>query len=302
MPIPSAFGENAGTAENIRDEQHGNGSRDANNAGNAGDLPLWELDFGAFVRYGQSYPASEDSQLNVVPIAFPIYRGAVLRVGDESGKPISTRIYRKRRVKLDIDFGLNFAVDSNDVDARFGMPDLDILGEVGPELEIQLADDWRGGALQVALQLRGAWSFDGLDSTSRGGIFSTEFKYTRALKKPGSELRLRVTPEWASDDYMDFFYGVAPQFETAFRPAYQAKSGYLGTRVAASFKQPLTDNLEFRTGVNIGLYQGAANDQSPLFTDKTTYSGFVAIVWKFWESERREPEPDQLLPEGLIGL
>ncbi len=303
--MPSAFGgthENtAGNTAVTADGDTQTTSTDVTSNDSAlPKLPLWELDFATFARYGQSYPASEDSQVNVVPIVFPIYRGSILRVGAENGKPISTRIFRTDRVKLDLDFGLNFAVDSDDVDARAGMPDLDILAEAGPELEIRLVDRLAGGPLTLAFQLRGAWSFDGLDSTSRGGVFSTELKYIYPLDSPKDELRFRIVPEWASDDYMDFFYGVAPQFETSFRPAFQAKSGYLGTRVGVSLKKYLTDKLLFRTGVNLGLFQGGANRDSPLFTDKTTYSAFIAVVWNFWESERREPEPDQLIPEEYI--
>ena len=45
--------------------------------------PLWEWKAGAFMRYGQSYPASEDSQFNFVPVVFPIYRGPILRAHEQ---------------------------------------------------------------------------------------------------------------------------------------------------------------------------------------------------------------------------
>ncbi len=259
--------------------------------------PLWEWKAGAFMRYGQSYPASEDSQFNFVPVVFPIYRGPILRVGDERGKPVSTRLFQTKRFKLDFDFGLNFSVDSDDVDAREGMPDLDLLLEAGPELEIKLNESLYDGVLVLALQTRAAWSFDGLDPTSRGLVGTTELKYTRPMRRPGSEIRLRISPSWANDDYMDFFYGVAPEFETASRSTYVADSGYLGTRFGASFKYDMFDALEFRTGLNMYLHSGAANEDSPLFTDDTTFSGFIAFLWRFWESEEREPPAKYLFDD-----
>ena len=252
-------------------------------------LPLWEVNFATFARYGQAYPASEESQFNFVPLPFPIYRGPILRVGDETGKPVSTRIYRNERVKVDFDFGLNFSVDSDDVDARTGMPDLDLLGEAGPELEIKIADSFANGSVTLSLALRGAWSFDGLDPDSRGAIFSTELKYVRPLAEPDSEIRLRLSPEWANSDYMNFFYGVEPGFATASRSAFDAESGYLGARLSGSIKRQLSPTLQLRTGLSASFYNGAENKRSPLFTDKTTVSGFVALVWKFWESAEREP-------------
>ena len=88
---------------------------------------------------------------------FPIYRGRILRIGDESGKPVRTRIFRRDRIKIDLDFGLNFPVDSDDVDARTGMPDLDLLAEIGPEVEFQFNENMMGGETFLAFQARGAF-------------------------------------------------------------------------------------------------------------------------------------------------
>lgn len=250
--------------------------------------PLLEWNAGAFMRYGPSYPASEDSQFNFVPAVIPIYRGKILRVADDDDKPVTTRIFRTDLLKLNFDFGLNFAVDSDDVDARFQMPDLDLLLEAGPELEIKLNDNLAGGRFLLGLQLRGAVSFDGLDPEWRGSVYSTEFKYIRPLANPGSEYRIKLTPEWGSSDYMDFFYGVDPIFESAARSAYRAKSGYLGTGLSFSYKTKLTQKIQIGGRIKAGLHNGAANQNSPLFTEKTTYSIVVGFVWNFWESAKRE--------------
>lgn len=257
----------------------------------AAPAPLWEVRFAGFGRYGESYPAAKEQQLNVVPLPFPIYRGKFLRVGDETQKPVRTRLFRRDRIKLDIDFGLNFPVDSDDIDARTGMPDLDLLGEAGPELELQFNDPLLGGTAWLALQARGAVSMDGLSPDWRGMVFSTEFRHQRKLFSARTELLTRITPEFATADYMDFFYGVAPEFATLARPAYGARSGYLGTRVGMTVKHRISETLELRTGFRLGLYQGARNENSPLFTDDITTSAFVAFLWKFWESEQREYEP-----------
>jgi len=248
--------------------------------------PLWEMNLAAFARYGPSYPASEESQVNIIPLPFPIYRGRFLRVGDDTDKPVTTRIFRRDRVKLDIDFGLNFPVDSDDIDARTGMPDLDLLAEVGPELELQFVKGPKLGDVFLALQARGAFSFDGLEPTWRGLIFSSELKYVRPLNQKKSEFMVRLTPEWAGDEYMNFFYGVAPEFATAEREAYDANGGYLGTKLAFTLKHEFTDEFSLRTGVRFGFYQGARNRASPLYTAENNSGVYIAFLWKFWESTR----------------
>jgi outer membrane protein len=259
----------------------------------AEEKPLWEMNLAAFARYGPAYPASEDSQINIIPLPFPIYRGRFLRVGDDTDKPVTTRIFRRDRIKLDIDFGLNFPVDSDDVDARTGMPDLDLLAEAGPELEFQFAKGPRVGNAFLALQARGAFSFDGLDPTWRGLIFSSELRYVRPVNHERTEFMARITPEWAGNEYMDFFYGVAPEYATPERPEYRATGGYLGTKLAFSVKHRLSEDFELRTGVRFGLYQGARNRGSSLYTAETNSGIYIAFLWKFWESARMaDTEPN----------
>jgi len=249
--------------------------------------PLWEMNLAAFARYGPAYPASEESQVNIVPLPFPIYRGKILRVGADANKPVTTRIFRRDRIKLDIDFGLNFPVDSDDIDVRTSMPDLDLLAEAGPELELQFVKQPKIGNAFLALQLRGAFSFDGLDPTWRGLIFSSEVKYVAPVFRDKSEFMVRVTPEWAADEYMDFFYGVAPEYATVNRPEYNAKGGYLGTKLAFSLKHEFNDKFQLRTGVRFGFYQGARNRKSTLYTAETNSGVYIAFLWKFWESARK---------------
>jgi len=249
------------------------------------EQPLWEVRLAAFGRYGPVYPASEDSQVNIVPLPFPIYRGKILRIGDETDKPVRTRIFKRDRIKIDMDFGLNFPADSDDIDAREGMPDLDLLAEVGPELELEFESQPLGGRMFLAFQTRGAVSLDGLDPDWRGVVVSTELKYERPFRD--SELILKLTPEWASNDYMDFFYGVAAEFETPDRPAYKAQSGYLGTKVGITLKHAVTKKLDIVGGVRFGFYSGAKNEDSPLFTEDTTSGAILAFVWKFWESKTK---------------
>ena len=253
------------------------------------DKPLWELRLAAYGRYGPSYPASEESQFNFLPLPFPIYRGRFLRLGDNTEKPIQGRIFRTDRVQLNIDLDLNFGSDSDDIEAREGMPDLDFLAEAGPELIMPFADsDLTRGYMELALQVRGAFSFDGLDPSWRGVVFNPELRWIRPLKKKNQQLKIRLTPAFASVDYMDYFYGVAPQLATPSRPAYDAKSGYLGTELTFSIRQPLTSKLEIWGGVRGGYYGGARNEDSPLFTQKSTIAFYAAFMYKFWESKNGE--------------
>jgi outer membrane protein len=248
------------------------------------DQGIWKMNLAVFARYGPSYPASENNQFNIVPLPYPQYSGKILKIGDRDDKPISTRLFERDNIKLDIKFGLNFPVDSDEVDARTGMPDLDFLIEAGPELELKFARGPANGDLFFSPQLRAALSFDGLDSTWRGLVFGTELKYETPFTKDRS-FKIRLTPEWGSNDYMDFFYGVAPEYGIPVRTPYEARSGYLGTKLIFSLRRKLRDDFEIRAGVRFGFYQGARNSDSPLYTAETNAGIYGAVLWKFWESK-----------------
>jgi hypothetical protein len=211
-------------------------------------------------------------------------------MGDDTDKPVRTHLLRRDRIKLDLNFGANFSASSDDIDARSGMPNLDLLLEMGPELEFQFEPEPFGGKMFMALQARGAASLDGLNPDWRGMVYSTEFTFKRLFQN--SEFTLKLTPEWASEAYMDFFYSVAPAYVTPERPAYEAANGYLGTRLSLTLKHAISRKFDIVGGLRFGFYKGSANADSPLFTQQTTSGVMLALVWKFWASERRAAVAD----------
>ena len=253
--------------------------------------PLWEWFLAGFGRYGSVYPGSAEEEFNVIPLPFPKYRGKFLRVGEETDNPLRGRIFRRDRIKLDLDFDINFGADSEDLPVREGMPDLDFLLEVGPELSLQFAGQkdskWRAF---LNLPVRAAISWSGIDPSYRGVVFAPEIRLRhRYTENRKDEISFRVTPTFASRDYMKFFYGVSPEFETQERMAFEAKAGYLGTELGISARKELASRYELVGGVQFGLLSGARNRNSPLFEQDTSAAVFIAFLWKFWESERRVP-------------
>jgi len=223
---------------------------------------LWEWRIAAFGRYGPSYPASDEMQVNVVPLPIPIYRGRFLRLFEDSENPIRGRVFERDRIKLDLDFDLTFPADSDDIDVRTGMPDLDLLLQVGPELDFQFVrQEFLKGRWHLALQGRGAASFDGLDPSYRGLTFSAEFRYIAQLTSR-DEFKFRITPTAATSEYMEYYYQVDPQFATQGRPAYDAKGGYLGTDFTWNWNREFTQKLSVWVGARVSLYSGATNKNS----------------------------------------
>lgn len=249
--------------------------------------PLWEWHFAAFSRYGPAYPASKEMQFNFVPVPIPVYRGRFLRLFEDTETPIRGRIFNWQRVKLDLDFDFNFPVDSDRIEARQDMPNLDLMLAAGPEIEVEFANQERfEGTWALALQTRVAASFDGLDPSYRGIAYGAELRYVARLTERDI-FKLRITPNFASSSYMDYFYGVDSEFATAERAAYEARPGYLGTAVTMNWNRQLSQKLRLVVALRTDFHGGARNQDSPLFTRTTTAGIQAALLYRFWESERR---------------
>ncbi len=251
--------------------------------------PLWEFQVVAFGQYFPAYPSSADQNLTLLPLPFPVYRGKFLRFGEDLDELASGQIVDTDRLKLSLGVSASFPEDSDSLALRSGMPDLDFLVEAGPEIKLRL----RGGKqdareLNLSLQLRAAVSLDGLDSKGRGVVFNPEVEYlARDLFGKGNEVKLRLSSTWASDDYMNYFFGVAPQYATADRPAFDASSGYLNTELLVGLKRKLSDRLEFRGSVRLWVNKGSTNDTSPLYQRDFDKGIRLALFWTAWQSKRR---------------
>ncbi len=250
---------------------------------------LWELRLAAFGQHAPAYPASSEPNLTLLPIPIPVYRGSFLNFGENLDQVARGEIAETRRLRLGIDLNFTFGEDSSEIAVRQGMPDLDFMLEIGPELEIKLNDRTpEQGELLLALQLRAGVSFDGVNPSSQGFLLNPELEYRRDQVFGGDNLlSLRWKPTWASEDFMDYYYEVDPLFATAERPAYDATGGYLGSKLTAALTRQINDGLVFGISASYFLNSGAENELSPLYLEDSGFSIQAAVIWTLWESERR---------------
>ena len=252
--------------------------------------PLWEVGVGGFTAYVPDYPAAEESRFIGLGVPYAIYRGDLVRIGEDS---LATVVpLDEDRYELDLSFDAAFRADSDGNEAREGMPDLDFLLEAGPQLIVRIAQ-WDQGAgqasrLEFALQVRAVASTDFGSLDHRGFVLQPglTYEHDRIADTP-VDASVSVAPIWATERLHDFFYEVDPEFATAERPAFDAGGGYLGTEVDVALEYPVTGSFSLFLGGQAGLYQGAANRDSPLFRDSLTFSGGVGLTWSFLQSDER---------------
>ena len=257
--------------------------------GDAEGLPLWELSLGATGLYGPDYPASDEYRLNGIAAPLLIYRGDILQLG---GRDIARIIAAERgRFRLDLSLDGSFRAESDDNDARAGMPDLDYLGEVGPRLVVDLDEfairEDSSAQLNLELPLRAVFATDFGSVEHLGFMLAPGLVLTEQPDDPGAgRWRAQLSASFASEGVMDYFYEVAPRFAGPGRPAFDADAGYLGSRASLTYEKPLPGRVRlFLTG-EISQHTGAANEDSPLFRDDLGAALSLSLVWTLFASDQ----------------
>lgn len=254
----------------------------------AQQLPVFEVGVAGGGGSLPAYPASSQNQWRGLLVPYLIYRGDVLR-SDDGGVRARANLMDGIELSVSASGGVN--AQSDDVTARQGMPDLQWLGEVGPNLRFIL---WRGeneaspARIVLDTPVRAVFSTDWSSVSFRGFTFAPDIGYER-LHVFSRYARLRVSAGllFGSDAYTDYFYDVAPEYARPGRPAYGAHPGYVGARVSVSYRLPISERLSIVAGGRIENFSGSANADSPLFRSEWNATVVAGFAFALWRSEAR---------------
>jgi len=256
-------------------------------APDAAALPVWELGLGLTGRVAPDYPAAADYQLSAAPRPYLVYRGDFFGLRRQ-GAP--------GPVGIAFSGAVSRGVDSDDSQARAGLPDLDRLIQFGPEFILrgpQFAHATGSSTLDMTLQARAALSLnDDFELAYEGYLVRPTIRYTRlGLLAPDTRLTAQIGPIFGSEGIQDFYYEVDPAFASPSLAAFDADAGYLGTELGLEMRYPLTDRLRLRGGASVTLHAGAANADSPLYREDVTASAFLGFTYTLFQSRRSVSRP-----------
>jgi outer membrane protein len=248
-------------------------------------LPRWEAGVAAGGGWVADYPGADQSHARGLVTPWLIYRGDLLRI-DRDG--VRGRLFNHPDVELDITASAAF--NARDSDARDGMPGLDYLFGVGPQLVYKGLRN-APGRPTLHLKLRGVASTDFRDVDRRGGTLSAEARW-RFAAGPQARWSVELEPIWASRGLQRYFYEVAPVHANGTRPAYRARGGYLGTEFGLSYLRRVDPDLSWFAGGSLLSLRGAANADSPLLRRELNGNLGVGLVWTPWRSRTSATSAD----------
>src|ERR1700733_1426123 len=248
----------------------------------ADEKPLWEAGLGMGVVSFPDYRGSDQERVLPVPVPYLIYRGDFFKA-DRNG--VRGEFVKREWVELSLSLNATVPVESNNVHARVGMPNLRPTLELGPDLEFHL---WRSKdshvkldaelPLRLPVTVQSPPQYLDWDIAPR---LDLNLENLSAL--PGWNFGIGAGPVFAARKYNEYFYTVAPQYATATRPVYNAGGGYSGTQ----FVTALTKRFpHYWVGafIRYDSLQGAVFEDSPLVKQKYGFAGGLGIAWIFRES------------------
>ena len=246
----------------------------------------WELGIGATAVHIPHYIGADDARDYALPFPYFVYHGKRWNVDRNF---IYGKLLERGHLKIDLSLAGTPPVDSDDNDARAGMPDLDATGEIGPSIQYTLRHDngqhddgqldetiWRA---DLAIRKVVGTDFSHLDDA--GHTFSPQIYFSqRWLSEDKARWQFESTfgPVYGDDRYHDFFYEVTPQYATAEREAYSPDGGFGGWRLAAGMTRR-KDNFWFGAFLRYYDLSDAVFVDSPLVKHEHSLLVGVAFAW-----------------------
>lgn len=249
------------------------------------EKPLWELGAGVAAMTFPAYRGSDETNNFVLPVPLFTYHGDFFKA-DRHG--IRGSFFDTDRLDFTVSLALSPPASSDDIKVRSGMPDLEATFEIGPQMDITFwRSENRARFLKLLLPMRAAFTLEG-PPKDIGWVLHPKLNLdiTDLPGLQGWNLGLLAGPLFGDQRQHQYFYGVAPRYATATRPAYEADGGYAGMQYLAAVTKRFP---KFWVGAFIRYdnLAGAVFDDSPLVRQKDYFAAGLALSWVFAESSTR---------------
>ena len=249
-------------------------------------LPLWEVGGFAGSLTSPAYPASTERLNRNLVLPYFVYRGERLSV-DRDG--IDARLRLSPDYELDLGVSGSFPAMSDGISVRQGMPDMGTLLEFGPRLKVKLPSPGPGMRLGLDLPLREVFEVSG-GTRGQGLVFEPSMALDMVNVGGGWSMTAKFGLTWGDQQINQYFYGVAPAYATALRPAFEAQSGLMSARTSLSASKSLNPDVRVFGYARMDYFGLSANTASPLHLQNSSPSMGLGLTWTLGRSEARVGE------------
>lgn len=255
----------------------------------AGPPAELELGIGGLAMVLPDYRGSDYYGVRALPIPYVSYRSERLQLTREG---LRARLFAADRVTVSVS-GAGSLPGADDNPDRAGMPRLDPTFELGPSLDVMLVEgEGDEPRLKLRVPARAVIAADGLEFRQVGWTavphLRIDASQTFATYRVAHLFSAGLA--WSTEDYHEYFYGVAPQHHDPAmgRPAYDAGGGYGGLRASASTTVRY-GKLRIGGFAAYDYLGGAAFSDSPLAKTDHALTAGLFMTYRLYASGRAVP-------------
>lgn len=245
------------------------------------DKTEWNMGVGLGLFDYHLYPGARKRNSLLLPVPYFTFRSPRFEID----RGIKSFLYHSETIVLDISADFGLPVDSEETDARKGMPDLDFMLQLGPSLEFLLGDSDAGYFdARFEIPLRVATVIDVHTVETIGYLVEPRFSFNhRRYAKRGVSQKLTLGLKFATQDFHAYYYDVAPEFANTERAAFSSDAGFGGSflKYRISYK---TDDFVIWSFIRYQSLRGAVFEDSPLVVKKDYSFIGIGFSWIFASS------------------
>jgi outer membrane protein len=246
-----------------------------------GLLTEWDIGLGLGYFNYQLYPGAKNTNHFVIPAPYFVYRSPVFEID----RGIKSFLYDSEQIVLDISADFGLPVDSDDTQMRQGMPDLDLVLQAGFSLEFLLNGRNNYFDTRFELPLRTVFSVSPDNFENIGYVFEPRLTFNHQRNRHrGVTHKTTIGIKYASREFHQYYYDVAPQYVTADRQTYTSDAGFGGVFVNYRISYR-TERFVYWLIARYQSLNGAVFEDSPLVINSDYYFAGVGFSWIFASSE-----------------
>ena len=241
----------------------------------------WNIGLGLGAFEYHLYPGAKNTNRILLPAPYFTFRSPRFEID----RGIKSFLYHSKNMVVDISADFGLPVDSDDTQARKGMPDLDFMLQLGPSLELLLNDKSKNYFdLRFEIPIRTALVSDFRGVENIGYLLEPRISINhRRLAKTGLSQKATLGLKFATQEFHAYYYDVADEFVTADRPAYKTNGGFGGSfmKYRISYK---TSDFIYWAFVRYQSLHGAEFVDSPLVVKEDYLLLGFGFAWIFASS------------------
>ncbi len=238
----------------------------------------WTLGAGLGVFEYHLYPGAKETRRLIFPVPHFTFRSEKFEID----RGLKSFLYHSKKVVVDISMDFGLPVNSEDTQARKGMPDLDFMLQVGPSIEFLLNDKNKSYFdTRFEIPVRVAFASDFRNVENIGYLIEPRFSFNhRRYVKTGVSQKMTVGLKFATEDFHAYYYDVADAFSTAARESFTSQAGFGGSfaKYRISYR---TRDFIYWAFVRYQSLHGAKFEESPLVLKKDYYFIGLGASWIF---------------------